>query len=72
MEDKISTETRVRIKLCGLFRPEDIASANALLPDFVGFVFAKKSPRYVTPEQAAELKALLDPRIRDSISGGAI
>ena len=64
MKDKISTETRVRIKLCGLSRPEDIAAANALLPDFIGFVFAKKSPRYVTPEQAARLKALLDPRIR--------
>ena len=64
MKDKISTETRVRIKLCGLSRPEDIAAANALLPDFIGFVFAKKSPRYVTPEQAARLKAVLDPRIR--------
>ena len=64
MEDRISMENQVRIKLCGLSRPEDIAAANALLPDFIGFVFAKKSPRYVTPEQAAKLKALLDPRIR--------
>ena len=64
MVERENTKNRVRIKLCGLFRPEDIASANALLPDFVGFVFAGKSPRYVTPEQAAELKALLDPRIR--------
>ena len=64
MEDKSSLENQVRIKLCGLFRPEDIAAANALLPDFIGFVFAKKSPRYVTPEQASELKTMLDPRIR--------
>ena len=64
MEDKSGMENQVRIKLCGLFRPEDIAAANALLPDFIGFVFAKKSPRYVTPEQASELKAMLDPRIR--------
>ena len=64
MEDKSSLENQVRIKLCGLFRPEDIAAANALLPDLIGFVFAKKSPRHVTPEQASELKAMLDPRIR--------
>ena len=64
MEDKSSLENQVRIKLCGLFCPEDIAAANALLPDFIGFVFAKKSPRYVTPEQVSELKAMLDPRIR--------
>ncbi len=64
MEEKKYSEDRVRIKLCGLSRPEDIAAANALLPDLIGFVFAKKSRRYVTPERAAELKALLDPRIR--------
>lgn len=56
------TET-VKIKLCGLSRAEDIAAANRLMPDYIGFVFAKKSRRYVSPERAAELKALLDPRI---------
>ena len=54
----------IKIKMCGLSRPEDIAAANEILPDFIGFIFAKKSRRYVTPEKAAELKALLDPRIR--------
>ena len=56
------TET-VKIKLCGLSRAEDVAAANRLLPDYIGFVFAKKSRRYVSPERASELKALLDPRI---------
>ena len=32
-----------KIKLCGLSRPCDIEWANALQPDFIGFVFAKKS-----------------------------
>ena len=45
-----------KIKLCGLFRPEDIQAANALQPACVGFVFAPKSKRYVTPAQAADLK----------------
>lgn len=53
-----------RIKLCGLVCPEDILAANALLPEYVGFVFAPKSRRYLTPQRAAVLRALLDPRIR--------
>lgn len=53
-----------KIKLCGLSRPCDIDMANELKPDYIGFVFAEKSKRYVTPEQAAQLKALLDPEIR--------
>lgn len=53
-----------KIKLCGLTRPEDIQAANALKPEFVGFVFAPKSKRYVSPRQALELKALLSPEIQ--------
>lgn len=52
-----------KIKLCGLTRPTDIAVANELLPDFVGFVFAKKSRRYISPSAAANLKKLLDEKI---------
>ncbi|MDD6038306.1 MAG: phosphoribosylanthranilate isomerase [bacterium] len=48
-----------KIKLCGLTRPEDIDAANELRPDFVGFVFAQKSKRYIAPEIAAELKKKL-------------
>ena len=52
-----------RIKLCGLKRIEDIQTVNQLLPDYIGFVFAQKSKRYVSPVQAAELKSSLDPEI---------
>lgn len=48
-----------RIKLCGLSRPCDIEAANKLKPDYIGFVFAPKSKRYVTPEQAMTLKQML-------------
>ncbi len=48
-----------RIKLCGLSRPCDIEAANELKPDYIGFVFAPKSKRYVTPEQAMTLKQML-------------
>ena len=53
-----------KIKLCGLTRPEDIECANSLKPDFIGFVFYKKSSRYVDFEKAAELKKLLSPDIK--------
>lgn len=53
-----------RIKLCGLSRACDIEAANELKPEYIGFVFAKKSKRYITPEKAAELKRLLDPEIK--------
>ena len=53
-----------KIKLCGLSRPCDIEAANQLKPDYIGFVFAPKSKRYVSPEQALALKQLLLPDIQ--------
>lgn len=53
-----------KIKLCGLSRPEDIMTANELKPEYIGFVFAPKSRRYVSPEKAAELRRLLSPKIK--------
>lgn len=53
-----------KIKMCGLRKLEDIEVVNEWKPDYVGFVFAPESRRYVTAEQAAELKAHLDPRIQ--------
>ncbi|MGN0486657.1 MAG: phosphoribosylanthranilate isomerase [Acutalibacteraceae bacterium] len=52
-----------KIKLCGLTRPCDIENANTLGADYIGFVFAEKSRRYICPENAAGLKALLRPEI---------
>lgn len=53
-----------KIKMCGLSREEDIYTANRLRPDYIGFVFAAKSRRYVSPRRAAELKVLLHPDIQ--------
>lgn len=53
----------LKIKICGLSRRGDIECVNRLLPDYVGFVFAK-SRRQVTPEQALKLKQLLAPQIQ--------
>ena len=49
-----------RIKLCGLTREEDIAIANELQPDYVGFVFWPRSSRCVSPETARFLRGRLD------------
>ena len=53
-----------KIKLCGLSRPCDIEAVNQLKPDYIGFVFAPKSKRYVTYRKAAELKSRLSPEIK--------
>ena len=53
----------VKIKVCGLKRPEDIDYVNELKPDYIGFVFAK-SKREVTLEQAKGLAEKLDKDIK--------
>ena len=53
-----------KIKFCGLTGDCDIDAANELRPEYVGFVFAPKSKRYVTPERAAELKRQLAAGIK--------
>ncbi len=53
-----------KIKLCGLSRIQDIETANALKPDYIGFVFAEKSKRRVSHLQAAELKSKLNSDIK--------
>ncbi len=50
-----------RIKICGITRVEDaLAAANSGV-DALGLVFYDKSPRYVTPKQAAQLAAAIPP-----------
>ena len=52
-----------KIKICGLFREEDIDFANDAGPDYAGFVFAP-SKRQVSPAQAARLRE----RLRDGVA----
>jgi phosphoribosylanthranilate isomerase len=53
----------MRIKICGLFREQDIDYVNEALPDYAGFVFAE-SRRQVSPEFAKRLRS----RLADSIT----
>lgn len=52
-----------KIKLCGLQSLNDIIAANAVQPDYIGFVFAKTSKRFVTPQTAEQLRKKLDSKI---------
>lgn len=52
---------KTRIKICGLTREEDVIAAVEAGADALGFVFYPPSPRYVSPERAAQLIKLLPP-----------
>jgi len=57
----ILSAQRTRIKICGLTREQDVDAAVAAGADAIGFVLYKASPRYVSPERAAELARRLPP-----------
>ena len=54
----------MKIKICGLTRPQDIEAVNRYRPDYVGFVIDfPKSRRSCTPEQVRTLRRRLSPAI---------
>lgn len=52
-----------KIKLCGLKTLSDVEAVNELLPEYVGFVFAPKSKRYISPAQAEKFRGALSKKI---------
>lgn len=47
------------VKICGITNPQDAQVAATLGADFLGFIFYRKSPRYVTRQQVREIVAQL-------------
>ena len=53
-----------KIKICGLYRPQDIEYVNAARPDWCGFIINfPKSHRNLAPDQVRALRAGLDSGI---------
>ncbi len=53
-----------KIKICGLTRMTDIEAVNELKPEYIGFVFAERSKRFVFDEAALRFKERLNADIK--------
>lgn len=46
----------MEVKVCGMRQPENVRSVAELKPDYMGFIFAEKSPRYVAERDETALQ----------------
>ena len=44
-----------KLKICGITTLEDARYVSGALADYLGFIFYERSPRYITPRNAAEI-----------------
>lgn len=58
------SKVRVKIKICGLTKEADIETVNQCMPDYIGFIFVKKSRRFIDYNNAMHLKQKLNPKIK--------
>lgn len=52
---------RVRVKICGVMRPEDAAAASRCGADAIGMIFHAASPRNIAVARAREILAAVEP-----------
>ncbi len=51
----------IKIKICGITNTEDALNAVSLGVDAIGFIFAKTSKRYISPEEAEAIAMFMPP-----------
>jgi len=56
-------QNQIKIKVCGMRQAENINDLARLQPDFIGFIFYKKSSRYVGEEFDEAILNTLNPKI---------
>ena len=61
---KKETLLTMKVKICGINDAVFAAEAVRLGVDYLGFIFEPSSPRFVTPEKAAEIVSSLDAPLR--------
>lgn len=60
---KPRTQSRTRIKICGIRDEPGLAAAAEAGADAIGFVFVESSPRFIRPREAWRLAGMLPPMI---------
>lgn len=58
------TRNTLRIKVCGMLHTDNIAAVAALRPEYMGFIFYAKSPRYVAALDPKKLSYALPSEVR--------
>src|SRR3972149_2613818 len=54
----------IEVKICGINSPDAALAAAAAGADMIGLVFYRRSPRFVTPDEAAGIARALPPNIK--------
>lgn len=60
---KLDSKIKVRVKICGITRPEDAVYAAELGTDAIGLVFYNNSPRFIDIDIAKEIISVVPPFI---------